>query len=137
MTAPPEARPADPWSLSENPAGLLRTGEAVVLDPDPDGPPPRVDGYTVGVAKMSQAAPHLGELHPDADELLYLVSGAFDLVLDVDERGEGGRTVPVEAGQAVVVPRGVWHRVLPSEPSHIVYMTPGPGRDHHPLDPPS
>jgi len=43
-------------------------------------------------------------VHPDGDELLYLVSGALDVVLGVEERGEGGQAVPLAPGQALVVP---------------------------------
>jgi catechol 2,3-dioxygenase-like lactoylglutathione lyase family enzyme len=33
-----------------------------------------------------------------------------------------------------VVPRGVWHRVTLREPSHLLYLTPGPGGQYRPLD---
>jgi len=36
-------------------------------------------------------------------------------------------------GQALVVPLGVWHRVVPEEPSQLVHITPGPGGEHRPL----
>ena len=32
------------------------------------------------------------------------------------------------------VPRGVWHRVALREPSHMLYVTPGPGGQYRPLD---
>ena len=34
-----------------------------------------VDGMTFGVASMSENSPHGGEMHPDGDEVLYLISG--------------------------------------------------------------
>jgi hypothetical protein len=43
------------------------------------GPHPTVDGLTLGVAVMSNDPPHRGEMHPDGDELLYLVSGSVDV----------------------------------------------------------
>jgi hypothetical protein len=39
------------------------------------GPPVRTDGLTVGIAHMTHDAPHDGELHPDGDELIYIISG--------------------------------------------------------------
>ena len=74
--------------------------------------------------------PHAGELHPDADELLYLVSGRVRVRLELEH---GEREVVVNAGQAIVVPRGVWHRIFIEEPGHLVHITPGPGSDHRPL----
>ncbi len=43
-------------------------------------------------------------------------------------------TLEVGPGQAVIVPKGVWHRVLIHEPSQLVHLTPGPGGEHRPLD---
>jgi mannose-6-phosphate isomerase-like protein (cupin superfamily) len=71
---------------------------------------------------MTKAPPHAGEMHPDGDELLYLVEGAVDLVLD-EEAGELCRSL--QPGQAFVVPRGVWHRVIIKEPCRLLYFTPG------------
>jgi hypothetical protein len=45
--------------------------------PVPPGPPQRIDGYTIGIIpNLDGPSPHRGEMHPDGDELLYLVSGA-------------------------------------------------------------
>ena len=70
-------------------------------------------------------------MHPDGDELLYLVSGNVDVVLEEDGREE---RVELRSGQAFVVPRGLWHRVTLREPSQILYLTPGPGGQYRPLD---
>jgi catechol 2,3-dioxygenase-like lactoylglutathione lyase family enzyme len=80
---------------------------------------------------MGTDPPHRGEMHPDGDELLYLVSGSVEIVLEDDDREE---RVGLEPGQAFVVPRGVWHRVTLREPSHLLYLTPGPGGQYRPLD---
>jgi mannose-6-phosphate isomerase-like protein (cupin superfamily) len=50
----------------------------------------------------------------------------------LEEDGEE-RTFSVKPGQALVVPKGVWHRVLILEPSQLVHVTPGPGGEHRPL----
>ena len=117
------------FDLSDGSVGLLRDGTSEVLA-STSGPPARVDGWVVGAPVMTRNAPHNGEMHPDGDELLYLVSGRVDVVLEED--GEE-RTVSVKPGQALVVPRGVWHRVLILEPSQLVHVTPGPGGEHRPL----
>lgn len=115
--------------LSRTPVGLDRAGNARPL-PASDAPP-TIDGLTVGAAAMSREPPHRGEMHPDGDEVLYLVSGSVDVVLEEDGREE---RVELKSGQAFVVPRGVWHRVAPREPSHILYLTPGPGGQYRPVD---
>jgi mannose-6-phosphate isomerase-like protein (cupin superfamily) len=95
----------------------------------PPGPPRRIDGYTIGaVACPVGPGPHAGEVHPDGDEFLHVVSGAMELVLDDgDQHAVGVEThVVLRAGDAYVVPRGVWHRVEALEPSYLVHVTPGP-----------
>jgi mannose-6-phosphate isomerase-like protein (cupin superfamily) len=64
-------------------------------------------------------------MHPDGDELLYLVEGAVDVILDTKD---GERCVSLEPKQAFVVPRGVWHRVEVKQPSCLLHFTPGRNR---------
>jgi mannose-6-phosphate isomerase-like protein (cupin superfamily) len=104
----------------------------------PPGPPRRVDGYTIGaVQNIVGPGPHRGEVHPDGDEFLYVVSGAMDLILDDgDDRAVGVETkVVLRAGDAYVVPRGVWHRLESVEPSYLIHVTPGPNGGYRPLNP--
>src|SRR5262249_59496751 len=96
-----------PIALSRIALGLHRSGPARPL-PSSGGAPPTIDGWTMGAAMMSHDPPHRGEMHPDGDELLYLVSGRVDVVLEDDGREA---RVGLEPGQAFVVPRRVWHRV--------------------------
>lgn len=120
---------ASPFDLSRTPVGLRRDGAAAVL-PATTGAPPTVDGLTVGAAVMRSSPPHGGEMHPDGDELLYLFSGKLAVV--VEEEGREHR-VELHPGQAFVVPRERWHRVVVLEPSHLLYLTPGPGRKYRPI----
>jgi mannose-6-phosphate isomerase-like protein (cupin superfamily) len=116
-------------------AQITRAGDATIVT-CPPGPPKRIDGYTVGVIPhLEGPAPHRGEVHPDGDELLYLVSGAIEVVLDDgDEHSIGAETtVELRAGDAFVVPRGVWHQVLVIEPAYFVHVTPGPTGNARPL----
>ena len=106
------------------------------MEQQPGRPPQRIDGFTIGAPRITGDAPHDGEMHPDGDELLYLVSGRIDVIL---EDGGTQATVGTEhvqtlrAGEAIIVPRGVWHRVDVREPSRLVHITPGPGDGHRPL----
>jgi mannose-6-phosphate isomerase-like protein (cupin superfamily) len=77
---------------------------------------------------MSENSPHGGEVHPDGDEVLYLISGRVKVVfLDSDEED-----IDVSPGDGLVVPKGTWHRVDIIEPSQIVYLTPGPNNQFRP-----
>jgi mannose-6-phosphate isomerase-like protein (cupin superfamily) len=68
------------------------------------------------------------EMHPAGEEIVCLVSGAVDLVLD----GEAGRrTVSLRrAGSFVIVPRGTWHTADVIAPSAMLFITPGDGTQH-------
>src|SRR6478609_5939608 len=47
-----------------------------VMEPAAPGTEPTVsDGYAVGLSTMERPPPHLGERHPDGDELVILVGG--------------------------------------------------------------
>jgi mannose-6-phosphate isomerase-like protein (cupin superfamily) len=84
---------------------------------------------------MEHPPPHRGELHPDGDELLYLVSGRIEVVLDDGDQQQAGAETrySVEAGQAFIVPKGVWHRLEVVAPAHLIHVTPGPQSAHRPL----
>lgn len=117
-----------PIDLGPDFVGIGWDGSARVLEGP--GPPPRIDGITVGSWITDRSAPHRGERHDDGDEVLVLVSGAVTVVLDTHG---GAESVDVSPGQAVVVPRGVWHRVVVRQRSHIVFLTPGPAFATRPL----
>src|SRR5690349_18753065 len=91
----------------------------------PPGPPQRIDGYTIGaIPDIAGPELHGGEVHPDGDEFLYVVSGAMELVLDDgDEQAAGTETtLLLRAGDAYVVPRGVWHRLKTVEPYYLIHV---------------
>ena len=118
----------DAFDLRRSVVHIFRNGSAEISEP-PSGPHRRIDGYEVGAPFMTQSAPHGGEVHPDGDELLFIVSGRVTVVLE-DE--EPPRRVDVDCGQAFIVPQGVWHRVEIDEPTQLVYVTPGPRGAHRP-----
>jgi mannose-6-phosphate isomerase-like protein (cupin superfamily) len=124
------------FDLKRSVAALYRDGSSEVLELPAGGPPVRVDGFSVGAAHMSENPPHRGELHPDGDELLYLVSGRVEVILEdggTPTTVGGERVVEVGAGEAFIVPQGVWHRLNILEPCHLVNVTPGPGDGHRHL----
>ncbi len=84
---------------------------------------PAVDGILWGESRQDASGDHGGERHLDADEVLYLISGAFRLSLEL---GDGRAEVPVKAGEAVIVPQGIWHRLIVDEPCHYLFF--GGGR---------
>jgi mannose-6-phosphate isomerase-like protein (cupin superfamily) len=76
----------------------------------------------VGVFEFKSASDlhsSMQEMHPEADEVIYLVSGAIDLILD---EPDGERSVSLQAGEAAIVPRGVWHRLVMREPGKLLFV---------------
>ena len=130
MDATREIPTAEPFELSREVVGLERaTGVARFMVWGDHGPP-RIDGYTVGAPHVSEPAPHAGEMHPDGDELLYVVSGRLRVQLEL---AQGDRHTELGPGRALIIPRGVWHRIAIEEPGQLIYITPGPGGEHRPL----
>lgn len=76
--------------------------------------------------------PHVWEMHPDGDELLHLVRGGIDLVLD---EPHGERRIPLLDGQSCIVKRGAWHRLVLREPSILLFVTPAGGTRMRPCTP--
>jgi quercetin dioxygenase-like cupin family protein len=114
----------------------LRRDNTVDIEDSPPGPPRRIDGYTIGAVNVEVGpGPHLGEMHPDGDEFLHVVSGSMDLIVDDGDADVIGRetVVALHAGDACVVPRGVWHRLVAKEPSHLIHLTPGPNGPARPF----
>jgi hypothetical protein len=98
MKAKTMAKPLkNPINLSKDPVRFTPIGsiETVV---QPGRAHPGVEGRLAGEARMTRNPPHAGEMHPDGDELLYLVEGAVDIVLD-EETGE--RCLSLQPGQAL------------------------------------
>jgi quercetin dioxygenase-like cupin family protein len=92
------------------------------------GPPERIDGMTIGIQMITENAPHDGEMHPDGDEILYVVSGRFRVTGD----SEPNPPIELGPGEACIVRKGEWHLVSVVEPGQLVNITPGPRGDHRP-----
>ena len=116
------------FRTSRHTVGIGRDLTASLVPARPD-PPIAVDGISFGVASMTESSPHDGEMHPDGDEVLYLISGQVRVTLDT----EPAAVLDMHPGDGLIVPKGVWHRVDIIQPSQIVYLTPGPGGKYRPL----
>jgi mannose-6-phosphate isomerase-like protein (cupin superfamily) len=87
------------------------------------------DGWLVTAYDMTEDMPS-AEMHPEGDELHYLVSGNLDLVLEHDV-GDN-EVIALAPGVSAVVPRHVWHRFVVREPGHGIAITFGRGTRHRP-----
>jgi mannose-6-phosphate isomerase-like protein (cupin superfamily) len=92
----------------------------------------RLNGRLVGCVHLEQGPLDHWERHPDGDEFLLLLSGAVTIVL---EEPSGQRDVPLKAGEAFVVPKGVWHTFVVAEAGDLIFATAGAGTDHRPASP--
>jgi mannose-6-phosphate isomerase-like protein (cupin superfamily) len=90
------------------------------------------EGRLLGVTGQSADWDHW-ERHPAGEEILTLLSGEMELVLDL----EGGeqRTV-LKADEAFIVPRGIWHRAIVREAGRLMFVTPGAGTEHRRVERP-
>jgi len=130
MSMTHEIEPGRVIDLTHEVIGFDRTDRRARIVEQPGGPPRRIDGVTIGAPMLTGDAPHDGEMHPDGDELLYLLSGAVTVRLEL---ADGDRTVEMAASDALVVPQGVWHRVTLREPGQLLHIAPGPRGEHRPL----
>jgi len=62
------------------------------------------------------------EMHPRADEYVYLLSGAMAMHL---EEPQGVRVVEVADRGALVIPRGIWHTAKIRSPCRLLHITMG------------
>ncbi len=92
------------------------------------GPPERISGMTLGIITMDGGAPHGGEVHPDGDEIIYLISGKLRIV------GDSSKSEPLTLlpGSACIIKKGEWHNVEVLEKSQLMHVTPGPNGSHRP-----
>jgi mannose-6-phosphate isomerase-like protein (cupin superfamily) len=72
------------------------------------------------------------EMHPAGDEIVCLLSGALDLVLEEDGRE---RIIELRGHATTIVPRGVWHTGTVRAPSETLHITRGAGTLHRPHAP--
>jgi len=68
------------------------------------------------------------EMHPNGDEILYLVKGEAEFILLCS--GEFQRVAFTQAGSTLVIPKGVWHTARTNQECAILFITPGEDTQH-------
>ena len=68
------------------------------------------------------------EIHPHGDEVVTLVSGAAEFILDV--KGTRKHVKLGRPGEFVIVPRGTWHTAKIATPTTMLFVTPGEGTEN-------
>ena len=79
------------------------------------------NGRQLGACDITGTSP-VWEMHPDTDELFYILEGAFEATL---LNADGPEHVVVPAGSMFVVPKGIWHRPAAPSGAKFIYFTPG------------
>ena len=95
---------------------------------------PQLEGGRLVAAFAFDAPWPVWERHPAGEEIVLLLAAHADLVL---EDGAGERTVHLHApGEYVLVPAGTWHTARTTVPTTMLFVTPGAGTEHRPVQTP-
>lgn len=71
------------------------------------------------------------ERHPAGEELVMLLSGSAMLLL---EEADGERELLLDTvGSYILVPQGVWHTARTTQPTTLLFLTPGADTQHRPV----
>jgi mannose-6-phosphate isomerase-like protein (cupin superfamily) len=100
-------------------------GAVIRATPSVEFLPVRLDGRDVGVLSVeSPGVRDEWEMHPEQDELLYLLEGAIDVYLRADLEKSEEDTLHVTQGQACLIPKEMWHRQVVVAPCKMLFLTP-------------
>ncbi len=87
--------------------------------------------YLVTTQSFTQNWP-LWEMHPQGDEIVVLIAGSLDLIL---EKKTGNKILPLrEPGAWALVPKGHWHTARVHALSVVLFITAGEGTQHRQVD---
>ncbi len=75
--------------------------------------------HQIGCFHVDEPGPGPWEMHPDTDELLYVLDGSVSVEIHGDE------PVRLSTGSFIVVPRGRWHRHVDAHQLVELFFTPG------------
>lgn len=89
------------------------------------------NGAQVGACGVTGESP-VWELHPDTDELFYVLEGEVEITLLTDAGPEHHRA---PAGSTFVVPKGVWHKPGAPAGAKFLFLTPGQSLHSDAADP--
>ncbi|MFT3806647.1 cupin domain-containing protein [Arenimonas sp.] len=71
------------------------------------------------------------ERHPAGEELVLLLAGACDLLLELEQ---GLQRIHLEQiGDYILIPKGIWHTAHTDRPTRLLFLTPGLGTEHRPV----
>jgi hypothetical protein len=126
-----------PFDPSVDYAYLGRNGSSAVFEGGEKFwslPPEELDklghGWLVSEFRCAEDWPNW-EMHPEADELVYLLEGDIELLI---EESSGIRRLHVQGRGLVIVPRGAWHTARVMAPSRLLHVMMGAGTRHRPVD---
>ncbi len=88
-------------------------------------------GRLMSAFTFSEAWPSW-ERNPAGEELVMLLSGAAVLVLE--ENGVEREVELATPGAFVLVPKGTWHTAKTSVSTTMLFLTPGDGTEHRPIE---
>jgi mannose-6-phosphate isomerase-like protein (cupin superfamily) len=133
----PKAPPRDPIGSPFSPqctyVQLTDDGRALPIEVGPDFWSHTVNHHAEGrlaFAYHFDRNTTTWEQHPQGEELVYVLSGAVDFILELPD---GEKVVELRGGEAYIVPRGVWHRQVVRAPGEIFFVTAGKGTRHRPV----
>jgi mannose-6-phosphate isomerase-like protein (cupin superfamily) len=87
--------------------------------------PVQLDGRHVGILSVdSPGVRDEWEMHPEQDELLYLLEGAIEVFLRADLESSEDEAIRFREGEACLIPRGMWHRQVVIAPCKMLFLTP-------------
>lgn len=87
------------------------------------------EGRLVTLALQATTWTHW-ERHPAGEEVVVLLDGSIDVIQELDGKEV---TTSLRPGEAVINPKGVWHRSVVHEPGNALFITPGRGTEHRPM----
>jgi mannose-6-phosphate isomerase-like protein (cupin superfamily) len=86
-------------------------------------------GRLVSATELIDDSTHW-EMHSGGDQVLILLAGAVEVVL---QDGLEEEAVEMRSRTAYIVPRGLWHRFIVRRPGVMVFIRPGPGIERRPV----
>jgi mannose-6-phosphate isomerase-like protein (cupin superfamily) len=108
------------WSVKASESGAV-----IRAQPSVEFLPVELDGRHVGVLAVdSPGVRDEWEMHPEQDELLYLLEGKIDVFLRPDLEGLEEETRHFQQGEACLIPKGMWHRQVVVTPCKVLFITP-------------
>lgn len=80
---------------------------------------------SIGACCITGESP-VWEMHPDTDEMFYVLEGELEIVLLLES---GESKVTIKSGSVFVVPQSIWHK--PMAPNGVKFMFFTPGKSLH------